>query len=534
MRLVLLLHLLLLIITQDLFAQCGTRYKERYFNNIQVFRDVVYSEDAPALIGATLTTETTIPKDLVMDVFMPPATDVITKRPVVILAHGGGFINVAFMGGTLLVGTMDNDDVQALADTLAHWGFVTASIEYRLGFNPASASSLKRAVWRGAQDMSAAVRFFRKNATWFGIDSEKVFVGGSSAGAFCAIHSTFVDNAERLPESYQLVPIFKKDLGALHSRPIVELTSFNPFNGNPVVGNDVDSIPIGVAAYWGAIADLDWLHQGSNKAPMIMFHGTGDAVVSYQCNRPFANVILTAPVTCGSYMMDSVMTAHNMPHEVHFENAAGHEYWGALNGNWLPAGPNAFWADIIQKTADYFYPLMQPAKPSITGIATANPTTNYTYSINNPLPNHSYCWKVDGGVMVSPVTNGSTIEVQFYNTTTQGVVTARAVNESQVASDVDSMEVTVLSNVSINAITSPIQSLRFYPNPALEDGWLTLSAKRPFKTTLMIVNSVGQLMVEQALFLKEGKNTLELSLKDLPQGIYMVKVLEQTLKVVKR
>lgn len=534
MRLLVLLSLLLLIVTQDLFAQCGTRYKERYFNNIQVFRDVVYSEDAPALIGATLTIETTIAKDLVMDVFMPPATDVVTKRPVVILAHGGGFINVAFMGGTLLVGTMDNDDVQALADTLAHWGFVTASIEYRLGFNPASGASLKRAVWRGAQDMSAAVRFFRKNATWFGIDPEKVFVGGSSAGAFCALHSTFVDYTERLPESYELVPIFKKDLGALHSRPIVELTSFNPFNGNAAVGNDVDSIPIGVASYWGAIADLDWLHQGSNKASMIMFHGTSDVVVNYKCNRPFANVILTAPVTCGSYMMDSVMTAHSMPHEVHFENAAGHEYWGALNGNWLPSGPNAFWADIIQKTAHYFYPLMQPAEPNITGVATANPTTNYTYSINNPLPNHTYCWDVNGGVIVSPITNGPTVEVQFYNTTTQGLVTARAVNESQVASESDSMAVMVLSNVSVNTIASALQTLKFYPNPVLENGLLTLFTNRSLQTTLMITNNLGQLVKEQALFLKQGENTLKLSLKDLPQGIYFIKVLEKTLKIVKQ
>ena len=66
---------------------------------------------------------------------MPPVTDTVRNRPVVLLGHGGGFINVAFMGGTVMVGTMDNEDVQALADTLAHWGYIAAVIEYRLGFN---------------------------------------------------------------------------------------------------------------------------------------------------------------------------------------------------------------------------------------------------------------------------------------------------------------------------------------------------------------------------------------------------------------
>lgn len=501
-------------------AQCGKRYQERYFNSIQIFRDVVYSQNAPALIAATLTTETTINKDLVMDIFTPPVTDTVTKRPVVILAHGGGFINVAFMGGTVLVGTMDNEDVQALADTLAHWGFVTASIEYRLGFNVASPSSLKRAVWRGAQDMSAAMRFFRKNANWFNIDTDRIFTGGSSAGAFCAIHSTFVDDAERIPESFELVPILKKDLGRLHSRPVVELTSFNPFSGNNVLGDDVDSLATGIAAYWGAIADLDWLHMGNNKAPMIMFHGTNDIVVDHECKRPFSGVILTAPVTCGSSKIDSVMNVYNMPHETHIEQGLGHEYWGVLNGDWLPSGPNAYWRDIIDKTSNYFYRIMQPAAPSVTGPDTVMSMVNYTYSIVNPDPNMSYCWEVTGGVIVSPVTNGNSIQVQFYSTTNQGFVTARAVDRAQVASPNALWVSTVRTNIAVNKLPAAILKAQIQPNPMHSQGSLVLESNQSVQLQAVVHNMLGQVIWQQAIDVFPGSTTINLPVDQLRAGTY--------------
>jgi len=519
-----LLFLLSTTLLAELSAQCGTRYNSRYFSSIQVFREVEYSLAAPALIAATITTETTINKDLVMDIFTPPVTDTVRQRPVVILAHGGGFINVAFMGGTVLVGTMKNEDVQALADTLAHWGFVTASIEYRLGFNIASPSSLKRAVWRGAQDMSAAVRFFRKNAAWFNIDPNRVFVGGSSAGAFCAIHSTFVDYTERLPESYELVPILKKDLGALHSRPVVELTSFNPFNGTAVLADDVDSIPQGVASYWGAIADLGFMAHGNNKAPMVLFHGTNDLIVNYKCAKPFSGVVLTAPTTCGTYMMDSLMTARSMPHNTYFAQGEGHEYWGALNGDWLPSGPNAYWQDIIQKTSDYLYDIMRPTIPVINGPDTVLPTTNYTYSIVNPNSNHSYCWEVTGGVIVSPIANGATVEVEFYNTTTQGFVGARAVDAAEVVSGSALKYSAVSTNVGVDKISNTSIGIQVQPNPANTSCQLIINSLKQEVSTIQLFNALGQNVLTQRTELLVGNTEQTLDIKDLPIGIYRIVV----------
>lgn len=69
-----------------------------------------------------------------------------------IWAHPGGF----------LVGDKQADDMIALCDTFARRGYVTASIMYRLGFNPFDGQSAERAAYRANQDGRAAIRYRRK------------------------------------------------------------------------------------------------------------------------------------------------------------------------------------------------------------------------------------------------------------------------------------------------------------------------------------------------------------------------------------
>jgi hypothetical protein len=440
-------------------GSCNDRYLKKTFNSIQIFRNVVYTKNSPKLIAASLGTETVISINLVMDIFMPPTSDTVIKRPVVIVAHGGGFIDVAFMGGTLLVGTKDNQDVQALCDTLAHWGYVTACIEYRTGFDVASTTSIKRAVWRGAQDMSAAIRFFRKNATWFNIDPEKIFTAGSSAGAFCAIHSAFVDNSERIPESFQQSFVMA-DLGGLHSRPVVQLSSFNPFSGNNTAANDVDSIPMGVTSFWGAIADTNWL-SGQNKSAIRMFHGDSDIVVSAQCASPFSGVVLAAPPTCGTEVMGRAMTSINIPHRQTIESGQGHEYWGALNGSWSN-GPNSYWLPIIDSTASFFYDLMRPAAPVISGSNNFSPGQTYRYSVTSPNTGSEFCWEIDGGTVVSPNTSGAFIDVIFNSGISSATVKCSEIDDSKVIS------IQQVKIVSLSTAVPELQNVlnfNLFPNP---------------------------------------------------------------------
>jgi len=511
--------IIFLIAVPMAFSQtdCGNRYKERTFSSIQIFRNVVYSKNAPKLIAATLGSETVIGKDLVMDIFMPPPTDSVVNRPLVIVAHGGGFIDVAFMGGTLLVGNKDNDDVQALCDTLAHWGYVTACIEYRTGFDVASSASIKRAVWRGAQDMSAAMRFFRKNASWFNIDPNKIFIGGSSAGAFCAIHSTFADYQERIPETYQQ-SIFMANLGAMHSRPVVALTGFNPFSGNNTSANDVDSLPTAMVSFWGAIADTAFI-AGNNKAPIKMFHGTSDPVVSSQCAQPFASVVLAAPVCCGSEIMNIALNNSNVDHQMTLEPGQGHEYWGALNGMWMPNSPNSFWLPIIESTAGFFYDYMRPPTPQIIGPNACAPNTVYNFSVSNPNPGSDYCWEVSSGNIVSSNVNSSSIDVIFDSIQISANVKCIERDRSDILSLQRIKGVNISSSVAV-AFTNDLEnSFRIFPNPA--DDWVNFELdKEPQGNELLIFSDF---MGRELMAIEVDKKIISIPLQNFASGNYLVR-----------
>jgi len=97
---------------------------------------------------------------LLMDVFCPKAT---TKDlPAVILVHGGGWNNG------------EHHQHRATAISLARMGYVTATVEYRLGRE----AKLPAAI----HDLKASIRFLRANAKKFGIDASNIGMLGGSAG----------------------------------------------------------------------------------------------------------------------------------------------------------------------------------------------------------------------------------------------------------------------------------------------------------------------------------------------------------------
>ena len=84
------------------------------------------------------------------------------KLPAVILIHGGGWNS----GNKIMEAPM--------AIYLAAHGFVTATVEYRL--------SPEAKYPAGVTDVKTAIRWLRKNAGKYGIDSEKFAILGTSAG----------------------------------------------------------------------------------------------------------------------------------------------------------------------------------------------------------------------------------------------------------------------------------------------------------------------------------------------------------------
>ena len=87
---------------------------------------------------------------LALDIRMPQG-DTETSRPLILFAHGGSFVG----------GSKDGPDVVPLAEDFARMGYVTASVQYRLGMNtvPPDSTSATEAVIRGYHDVKSGDSF---------------------------------------------------------------------------------------------------------------------------------------------------------------------------------------------------------------------------------------------------------------------------------------------------------------------------------------------------------------------------------------
>jgi len=194
---------------------------------------------------------------LFLDVYQPEG-DLEDLRPLVIFAHGGSFV----------AGSKDGADVVPLCSDFARMGYVTASIQYRLGIaisffieQPAT-----EAVIRGFHDMKAAIRFFRKSVEEDGnpykIDINKIYLAGVSAGGFIALHNGYLDQESEIP------PIVDQSADGLTGG--VEGDS-----GNSGYSSEIH----GVVNICGALADTAYMATGD--VPVVSFHGPNDAIVPY-------------------------------------------------------------------------------------------------------------------------------------------------------------------------------------------------------------------------------------------------------------
>jgi|TARA_B110000196_G_scaffold295767_1_gene285661 para-nitrobenzyl esterase len=226
----------------------GARYRYRIFDEISVDYDIPYGNNISAT-GSTIS--------LVMDIYQPVG-DVVDNRPVVVVAHGGFFLG----------GSNNGLDVVPLCEDLARMGYVAASISYRLGignfFN--LESSLQEATIRGVQDAKAAVRYLRKShaieGNIWGIDPERIVLGGSSAGGFIAIHAAYVDDLSEVPSTV--------NFSAYGLTGGIEGDS-----GSPGYSSELLSI----FSISGAIGDDAWISAGD--IPVVSTHGTNDGTVPF-------------------------------------------------------------------------------------------------------------------------------------------------------------------------------------------------------------------------------------------------------------
>ena len=150
-------------------------------------------------------------------------------------------------------------------------GYVSTSISYRIGmvgipFPGPDSVAATEAVIRAYHDMKAAIRFFwkdaRENGNTYRIDTNNIFIGGSSAGGFAAVHVAYLDKLSEMPNWV--------DTTAAGLDGGLEGNSGN--QGYPSQVKAVFSLA-------GALRDTSWIESGD--LPLLSMHATMDETVPY-------------------------------------------------------------------------------------------------------------------------------------------------------------------------------------------------------------------------------------------------------------
>lgn len=234
----------LLIIVNTCIAQ--KRFQAEVFSGIDSTVNIQYGQ-AVNIKGNQ--------EKLLLDVFSPPKNDTLKNRPLIIFIHGGGFQNNSKNGSFSSM----------LCTSFAKRGYVSASIYYRLGIEKSKTNNdYAEAMYRAQQDGKAAVRFFRKYAAQYGIDTNQIFIVGSSAGSKTCLAMAYL-NEDEVPKG-------------------IDTNKWGSLEGNS--GNEGYSSKVnGVINCWGALIDFRWIQKGD--VPLFNTAGTADKTVPYDSSYDY-------------------------------------------------------------------------------------------------------------------------------------------------------------------------------------------------------------------------------------------------------
>jgi dienelactone hydrolase len=255
-------------------ARAQVRYQEAIFDSVDVQTYTYSSKNG---------------QNLDMDIYTP-AFDPEEHRAAIIYVHGG-----AFSGGT-----RNTPDIVQFCRRLAGYGYICASISYRLtrkdtpsGFGCDCPATDKLNTFQAAvQDLQDATFFLIERRESFSIDPQRIILAGSSAGA-----ETVLNTAYQAPMCYGL-----------------------------------DSGPVsyaGVISMAGAIPDTVKIYKES-AIPSLLFHGTCDDLVPYAtsphryCKKEQPGYLLLY----GSWSIADKLAKLKIPYWLHTTCGGGHEIAG--------------------------------------------------------------------------------------------------------------------------------------------------------------------------------------------------------------
>ena len=215
---------------------------------------------------------------LMYNVYYPADINYKTcSLPAIFLFHGGGFLECA---------GSEADQMNTLALEFAKRGFVTFNVEYRRGvllsldFSFYTAQQIL-ATYRAAQDARGAIRSaikrqreIKTNNEPYSIDTNKIFIGGMSAGSVAAMSVAYYQQQQMFDNT---IPGMRDALGNVNA---------DYYSGDLTINFKI----AGLMNLWGgnivpnkdSANPANFFKTNAYMPPMIAFAGEQDSTFNYQ------------------------------------------------------------------------------------------------------------------------------------------------------------------------------------------------------------------------------------------------------------
>lgn len=480
---------IILITAVTVLSQNTQRYTTTLFTETQTHTNAVYVS-APQLNNPYLGESQITNTNLSLHIFQPK-DDTLKKRPMLVCFHGGGFMS----------GKKEHDDMMEFSKIFARYGYVTATAQYRLGMNALSNTSAERSVYRAIQDSRALLRYLRENAATLKISPDHIYILGSSAGAFMALHNIVMNKESERPSGTFVINKFPPT--ADNGPDLGTLDAIGGYQNKSSQAN-------GIVALWGAIKHTDLVEVSDSKIPMLLVHGTKDSIVPFGLGSPFQLPTLAA--TYGSQLIDQKLTSLNYAHETYFVDGVGHEFYGVLNGMWSPK-PNQYWDIVVGKVRDFLFNIHKP-------VASFTRVINKDQVVFSNTSSNSIKWLWDFG-------DGETSAIQnpvhTYKQNGNYNVTLTAYS-NVLSADVKKETVSInITDVEKDEIPYTTQLHQNYPNPFNPTTVISYQLSAFCHVTLKVFDVLGN---EIAALVNEykpaGKYNFQFSILNYPlsSGVY--------------
>ena len=250
---------------------------------------------------------------MAVDIYQPTG-DTVSRRPLMIFVPTGNFLPKDPRRSP----TGDRVDSVAveMCNRFARMGYVSASMDYRLGWNPVAPTATDRtfqlinAAYRGIQDLRTAVRYFKANAAALRIDTNRIMVIGDGTGGYITLGAATFDVYAKAFTTARPQGKFTALVNNVITPMIIEqfngdieakkLGIWPGIPGIPIPAGDTLCLPNHVTPsskihlavnLGGAIGDYTWLD--ANSTPVVSI------AAPYDLNAPYRDSILLVPVAPG-------------------------------------------------------------------------------------------------------------------------------------------------------------------------------------------------------------------------------------------